>query len=188
MASFDSLARWEKYVPTLGNNHELSQPFYLRVAAGLTIEELRGLRERVDALTAGATAAQTSAVFAGVVQMGGEPLVVDGAPVDTLEKYLELVAHQRGGDLLGELLSTLFHLNSTAGAQELFSARLSGGSRTTRPSAPETADTRSGSSTSPSRGPTPPRATRASGGLVPSSTPAASGSPGSLGESTQPTP
>lgn len=167
MASFDTLARWERYVPTLGDNATRERPFYLRLAAGLTLEEFRALNERLQSMQH--TPEGMAEALKGCVEMGAEPLMVGKKTIATVEEYLALIAPQRNGELAMELVGTLTRLNSTEGARELFSARLSGGSRTTAP-APETADAHSGSNTSPSHGLTPAPAPPSPAGAAPRST------------------
>lgn len=181
MAAFETLARWEKYVPALGNNATLERPFYLRLAAGLTLEEFRGLNERLQHMPP--TPAGMAEALKGCVELGAEPLVVGQKTIATVEEYLTLIANQRGGELAMELVGTLTRLNSTEGARELFSARLSGGSRTT-PHAPETADAHSGSSTNPFAGMTPAPAPPLLAGAASASGPIASADPASPAAST----
>src|SRR5687768_12435301 len=110
MPSFDTLARWERYVPALGNNRELEKPFFLKVRAGLTKPEFEAYREaerafwrrqaqgeaetpaaeNVEAALEGATTPAESPLdmlekaLARVVEMGTEPLSVNGVAVTTL--------------------------------------------------------------------------------------------------------
>lgn len=176
MPSFDSLARWARYEPSLGNNLELppGERFYLRVCAGLTIEEHRALTERLEAGHGDGEAVAKN--LKGVIELGDEPLMVRGKRVETLADYLELAAKQRGSDLLAELFAVLHRYNSLEGQAELFSARLSGGAPTTR-RAPQAAVAHSGSETKPSPGPTPPEP------LAPASV---AGSPASTTEAPSP--
>jgi hypothetical protein len=182
MPSFETLARWERYEPSLGNNLSLPEKerFYLRICAGLTLDEYLAMTDRLQVVRG---AKDTAAALAGIVELGDEPLRVRGQKVETLEAYVELAASQVGQDLLMELIAKVTRLNSIGGAQELFSERLSGGSRTTS-RAPKTADARSGSATSPSPGPTPPRAPITPASSDGGSTSTASSAPPSAGSST----
>lgn len=159
MPSFDSLARWEKYVPNLGTNRDEPRPFYLRIAAGLTMEEFAAVMDRVASALREQAARGPGLVakaLEGVVEMGAEPLSVRGKPVSTLADYLELAARQAAGDLLMELLSAVRRYNSVEGSTELFFRRGSGSRTGTSPAGVQTDGSPSGNETSSSRGPTPP--------------------------------
>lgn len=145
MASFDSISRWERYVPTLGNNRELEQPFFLRVKASMTRPEYEAFESRLK--EAPATAEGFATVFAGLVELGAEPLNVNGKPIDSIPAYLELACEQPSGELLMELTGAVRYHNSVTGAREAFFARLSGGSAFTA-RAPGAAGAADGSRTS----------------------------------------
>lgn len=67
------------------------------------------------------------------MEMGSEPLQIEGKPVATLAEYVALVASLRTGVAhLMELFDAVVHFNSTEGARALFSGRLSGGVGGTR--------------------------------------------------------
>lgn len=144
MASLDRLFRWERYVPDLGGNRELPQPFYLEIASGLTKQQLGDV---FDAVTLAQRSAESenqtlaeyltatipgvAAALDGVVRLGKEPLTVQGSPVSSLTEYLLLAVHTPGQVSFLEVLQALGEFNSAEGARRLFSARHSGGLATT---------------------------------------------------------
>jgi len=144
VATLTRLWQWQKFVPDLGDNKEQPSPFYLEVAAGLTVGE----RQALAATLAGALAplSETEDYEAGValfakqaaealapfVRLGKEPLEAGGKPIDSLEAYLGLVARLPGLLHWGELTEAVRTANSLEGLQALFSERRSGGSGGTR--------------------------------------------------------
>lgn len=146
-----TLNSWVQYVPNLGENRSLEKPFFLEVKASLTKAQYAEYLERLHAWRqsdGGESAEGIEPVFADLVRMGTEALTVDGRPVATLRDYLELVAQQRGADLLYELIGAIAWHNSVEGVGKTFSERLSGGWFSTATNAPKTAAMPAGSATS----------------------------------------
>lgn len=142
-----TLNSWVRYVPNLGENRTLDAPFYLEVKASLTKAQYADYLEKFQAADKESAEALEGA-FGGIVRMGTEALSVDGKPVSTLREYLELVAQQKGAELLFELVGAITWYNSVEGAGKTFSERLSGGWFSTATNAPKTAATIAGSATS----------------------------------------
>lgn len=152
MASFDTPARWEKYLPPIANNRELERPFHLLIQAGLTkprFETLLAALSEASRRLAQEDAAEgplegTSALelyvgaLEGLVRFGDEPLTLNGQLVTDLRGLLAQYLQQAGYELLFDLVAYVRRWNMIAGAIELFTARLSGGSAGTAP-APKTA-------------------------------------------------
>lgn len=136
--------RWAQYAPSIGDNKTLERPFYLRIKADLPKEQLAAF---FDALAKAGSAEDWHAVFDGIVELGDEPLTLDGREVTDLRTYLDAVALT---PYLMELVGAIRHHNSLDGARASFSERLSGIGPSTlygyRAAAPST----SGSVTSPS--------------------------------------
>ena len=143
MPSFNSW-RWALYAPSIGNNKELERPFYLRLKADLPQGRLD---EFFQKLRQGGE--DWHQAFDGLVEMGDEPLSLDGRPIEDVQSYLQAIATT---PLLHELVGALQFHNSLNGVAASFSERLSGTSPTTlfgyRAAAPP--QTPSGSGTSPS--------------------------------------
>lgn len=135
--------RWEKYVPTLGDNRLQEKPFFLRVKAGVSKAQFQTF---MDAQGGSAIEAWV-AMLGDLVEMGTEPLTVNAGPVDTLEKYIALGLDQPSGEILSELVGAVVWHNTVAGTQASFSARLSGGNPFTVTTAPKTAAPSDGSGT-----------------------------------------
>ncbi len=152
MATLSRLHRWLQYVPDLGDNRELPQPFYLEVASGLTklqladyFERMRGWSQARHESTEGMVEG-LEALLAPHVRMGKEALVIDGAPVTSLRAYLALVANLLGESPLFEMLRLVPEYNQVMeGPKATFSARLSGGSASTPTPSTERADARTAS-------------------------------------------
>jgi len=129
--------RWERFEPHLGDNLELpaGRRFYLELASGLSKAQLEafGMAHR-EAMkeTPEASVAPTAKALESYVRLGAEPLVVDGQPVDTLEKYVGLCFSTPGLFNLVELTNTLAEFNSLGGTFSHFSAWRSGGVSGTR--------------------------------------------------------
>ena len=166
MADLTRTHRWESFVPDLGDNRAQPKPFFLLIASGLTKENLRAFHASLDALGARMVevaddAARIDAwaeVFAPYVQMGDEPLVIDGKPIATLRDYLALLLVEVQGQYNTiELSLALADYNSFQGTRRLFFERLSGGPLSTpalssEKAAPPRAAPSSGTQTSASSG------------------------------------
>lgn len=129
MPKFDSIARWERYEPAIGNNQALppKERFYLEISTGLSTTAYVEFFERlVDSKNT-----DLPALLEGVVRMGKEPLWVEGKHIATLADYVDLAMRQPGLNLFAELIEALKWHNSVEGEKELFSERLSGGSAST---------------------------------------------------------
>lgn len=148
-----SLAAWEKYVPTLGDNKTQERPFFLMVKSGLTRTQFEGLLEKVGEFRNKKDNSPEALVglFGDLVKLGDEPLSVDGEPIKDLLGYMRLVASQVATPLLVEMVGAIRHFNSVEGVQEAFFARLSGGQAFIASTAPKTVGASpGGSGTSPS--------------------------------------
>lgn len=137
MANLTRTHRWARYVPDLGDNRELERPFFLRVASGLTLEELAAFEQQLVDL--GMIGGEGVATFANrlaawlqpYVLMGEEPLSVKGQPVASLAEYLALTLSVAGHDALIELFTVVRDYNSVGPKAQLFSGPPSGGNGTT---------------------------------------------------------
>lgn len=154
MPSFSTLARWEQFVPSIANNREEQKPFFLRVHAGLTRPEYDAFREKERAFWArladeeidpalagqpGCAAELLDNAVTGVVELGSEPMTINGTAITAMRQLADLFVLQRGYELAMEMLGAVAWHNSFNGAKELFSARLSGGRAFTPTGAPKTA-------------------------------------------------
>jgi hypothetical protein len=120
--------RWETYLPDLGENRECDRPFFVKVKTGLTKEELREWAEKWAALDPEtATVDAVHDILAGAVEMGEEPLAIQGKPIAGLREYCHAVAEVAGLAHLHELAEAVQWCNSVHGARALFYGRLSGG-------------------------------------------------------------
>lgn len=151
MADLKSASRWERYVPNLGENRELERPFFLRVRTNLTRVELGEYLGRYEEFIKvdQDDPVAFARVFEGIVEMGSEPLSINGQAVAGLDGYIGVLIGLTGVDLILELVEEVSRLNSVKGTRELFFARLSGGRSGTGPAAPGTAEPSNGSATSP---------------------------------------
>jgi hypothetical protein len=142
MADLKRQPRWARFEPDFGDNLQLppDERFYFEVQAGLTKEEMKATLERLAAETGAAPetpegiAKAFAKAFEGLVQMGREPLTVEGKGVGSLEEYLRLCIElhaDNGGFHLEELSATFRRINSFTGARALFYARPSGGGAST---------------------------------------------------------
>lgn len=139
MANLTRTFRWERFTPDIGDNLELSegQRLELEVASGLTGAQLAAHSAALTAAFEGAREApetlpgRLAEAFAPYVRVVGTH-TVDGQPVASLADYLTVVAGLSGVFNLSELAAAVRRYNSVEGTAELFSARRSGGSRTTR--------------------------------------------------------
>lgn len=142
MPELKSTRSWHRFAPALGENREQSKPFLLKVRVGLTKPELAAYSEKLRAVQeSSATATEGKSddtvvdeyvqLLDGLVEMGEEPLVVDGKPITTLRDYLLLCLTVAGYGPLIEVYHSVIYWNSVRGAREVFYARLSGGAATT---------------------------------------------------------
>lgn len=131
-----STTKWVRYEPALPGNAELpeAERFHLEVCAGLSVVELADVREGlVDTWKAAAEAnapdlgERLAFELGGAVRMGKVPLTLDDVPIDTLGKYLDVIARQTALPLVRELMDCLNHHNSWEGLRALFSVRPFGG-------------------------------------------------------------
>ena len=87
--------KFERYEPTLGDNRKSDRPFWLKVRSGMTKQALADLLERLGGLTENSTAAEAAAVFVDaegpILEMGDEPLSVQGVAVPDIQSYIALV-------------------------------------------------------------------------------------------------
>lgn len=125
MANLDDLCTWEMYVPRIGNNKSLPQPFHLLIKCGMSILEFSAFVKEWKA--APDTTEGQAAILESMVKMGPEPLTVGGKPIESLRAYLDLVFAGQGLPLYQELIGAILNFNSVQGTQALFSERLSGG-------------------------------------------------------------
>lgn len=131
-----STKKWARYEPALPGNAELpaAERFYLEVCAGLSVVELSDVRdglatkwrELVEAEAAD-MGAQLAEKLAPAVRLGAVPLTLDGVAIDTLGKYLDVIARQSALPLMRELMDCINHHNSWEGLRALFSVRPFGG-------------------------------------------------------------
>lgn len=117
-----TLWHWEKYAPSIGANRNLPSPFYLRIKAGIPKARLRQLLDGKAT-----TADEWHAAICDLVEMGEEPLVLDGRPVNGLTEYLAMALEQSGGAILSELIGAIIWHNSVAGAKKNTSSLAFGG-------------------------------------------------------------
>ncbi len=174
MANFEKAFHFERFVPNLGNNLELSpsDQLALLLATGLTKMDMatfgKGMKTAfkapiVELVTPPelpaeeAVEAKLSALYdqradllAGCwgpyakLERAGHS--IEGRPVSTLRDYIRALIEQPGFYALIEMASEVRRLNSVEGTNELFSDALSGGSFGTggRSSAPKTEPRRNG--------------------------------------------
>jgi adenylosuccinate lyase len=126
MASLDTLHRWTKFAPDIGNNRDLpaGEQLLLEVAAGLPKTALTAL---ADALREAADDAARIEALSRYVRLVGGPHTLGGVQVATLKDYFDIVAGLAGGYNLRELFAAVGHFNSFAEADAVFSERRSGG-------------------------------------------------------------
>jgi hypothetical protein len=146
VANLDNLIRWQEFRPDIGENRRLKNPFFVKLAVGLTKPDLKRLAEAVDGsaatrpddappLTDDETQAaleqraeKLAAALSEFVRLGDEPLTVNGEAIDTLPKLLKLYARVAGGPVaMLELATALRWFNTAGGQTQLFFGRLSGG-------------------------------------------------------------
>jgi hypothetical protein len=129
VADLGRLWKWAVWTPDLGDNLQQERPFFLRVKTGLTKIDFAGYTAALDAYwKAERTSDALHALVSPFVEMGDEPLRVDGNPVDGLRGYVELLFSLGSAELREELTYSVIHFNSAGGTQALFYGRLSGGS------------------------------------------------------------
>lgn len=132
-----TLARWRRWALNLGDN--LEQPTaaqaYVEVRGGMTKLELEALDDKLRDVpeTPEAAGPYMAKALEGLVRLGKEPLRVDGADIDSLEKLCALMVGEASMGLLIDVVGGVRYWNGVAGARESFSARLSGGASGTGP-------------------------------------------------------
>lgn len=128
MAELTRTWKWVRMVPNLGNNKELPNPFWLKVKSGLTLEERQAFFDRLEAMRAAGRFKDEFAAFVGeYVEMGDEPLVVKGKPIETMAEYLALLDTIASVENVSELIHAVRWANSVEGTKALFFEQLSGG-------------------------------------------------------------
>lgn len=125
--------RWEKYIPDLGKNRELKQPFYFRIKSGLPKLAMKDFFRRIDALKEKPEELweRLAPAFEGMVEFGDEPLTLGGKPVTKLTEYFQVVAEYTNSAPYVELVEAVTQLNTLGGTRALFYERLSGGGAST---------------------------------------------------------
>lgn len=126
MATLETLYRWAKFAPDIGNNAELpaGQQFVLEVATGLPRATLAAMAESIQSA---ADDDGRVAALAPYVRIHGGPHTLGGRPVATLQDYFAVIAGLAGGYNVRELFGAVAHFNSFSGADALFSERRFGG-------------------------------------------------------------
>jgi|GEM_PF-7118872 len=137
MPDLSRLHRWEKYVPNLGENRSLENPFYLEIASSLSKQEYTDFMDRwgrvkeklSESEEDPAKAAEAFVWIVGdTVRLGSEPLSIQGKPITDLKSYFEAVLGLAGTYNIHEMLGVIARFNSVEGTRELFYEQASGGS------------------------------------------------------------
>jgi hypothetical protein len=126
MATLDTLHRWARFAPDIGNNRDLpaAEQLLLEVATGLPKAALLALAESIGAATDDTGRIEALSQYIRVV---GGPHALGGVEVKALADYFGVVAGLAGGYNLRELFAAVGHFNSFAEADSVFSERRSGG-------------------------------------------------------------
>lgn len=125
--------KWERFVPDIGDNRAQERPFFFRIKSGISKVEFRDFLQRVTQMkTGGENALETiMAVFTDLVELGDEPLSINGVEVKTLSEYFERISENLNAQPYFELLGAVKDFNSLEGTRSLFFERLSGGTAST---------------------------------------------------------
>lgn len=132
----------EKYVPNIGDNRDFEKPFFFWVKSGLTKVELEELGLQLNVALGPPRPVDAkkedpdppsdwkawAEAISTAVEMGTEPLSLNGKTIGSVGEYVEAVLLLGiGGAELAAMQDAVFHYNSVVGARMLFFERRSGG-------------------------------------------------------------
>lgn len=126
MAKLETLHRWARFAPDIGNNRELpaGEQLVIEVATGLPKAAMSSLAEAIQQAE---TDEARVAALSPYVRLTGGPHTLGGQPVTSLADYYAVCAQLAGGYNLRELFASVPHFNSLAEADAVFYERRSGG-------------------------------------------------------------